>query len=131
MEKKVKNVKEEKTKKDTKPKVKKKLSNIELVNQDENLKPFELNIKQRILSYKKNLNEIVKNEKSLVNFSKSYENMGINLLSNGDIKYREYAPGAKGISLFGEFNNWNKEQYSSVIWSKEHIDKKENNRNKY
>ena len=111
MEKKVKNVKEEKTKKDTKPKVKKKLSNIELVNQDENLKPFELNIKQRILSYKKCLNEIVKNEKSLVNFSKSYENMGLNLLPNGDIKYREYAPGAKGISLFGEFNNWNKEQY--------------------
>lgn len=37
--------------------------------------------------------------------------MGISLLPNGDIKYREYAPGAKGISIFGEFNNWNKEQY--------------------
>ena len=37
--------------------------------------------------------------------------MGINLLPNGDIKYREYAPGAKGVSLFGEFNNWNKEEY--------------------
>ena len=107
------NGKEEKIKKEkeVKPKAKKKLSNLEIVNQDENLKPFELNIKQRILSYKKNLNEIVKNEKSLENFSKSYEFMGINLLSNGDIKYREYAPGAKGISLFGEFNNWNKEQY--------------------
>ena len=53
--------KEEKNKKDTKPIAKKKLSNIELVNQDENLKPFEINIKKRILSYKKSLNEILKN----------------------------------------------------------------------
>ena len=40
--------------------------------------------------------------------------MGITLLPNNDIKYREYAPGAKGISLFGEFNNWNRDQY----WAK-------------
>ena len=75
------------------------------------MKPFEINIKKRVLEYKKILNEIIKNEKSLENFSKSYEFMGISLLPNGDIKYREYAPGAKGISIFGEFNNWNKEQY--------------------
>ena len=62
-------------------------------------------------NYKKVLNEILKNEKSLENFSQSYKYMGLNLLPNGDIKYREYAPGAKGVSLFGEFNNWNKEQY--------------------
>ena len=90
------------------------LSNFELINQDENLKPFELNIKQRMLHYKKTLNEIIKLSKSLENFSKSYENMGITLLPNNDIKYREYAPGAKGISLFGEFNNWNKEQYWAI-----------------
>ena len=41
------------------------LSNFELINQDENLKPFELNIKQRILHYKKYLNEIIKSDKSL------------------------------------------------------------------
>ena len=87
------------------------ISNFGLIKQDEKLKPFELNIKQRILHYKKTLNEIIKQDKSLENFSKSYLNMGITLLPNNDIKYREYAPGAKGISLFGEFNNWNKEQY--------------------
>ena len=68
-----------------------------------------------MLKYKETLNEILKNEITLENFSKSYEHMGLNLLRNGDIKYREYAPGAKGISLFGEFNNWNKEQY----WAKQ------------
>ena len=91
--------------KTTKSKKEVSLSNFELINQDEKLKPFELNIKQRILHYKKTLNEIIKLDKSLENFSKSYENMGITILPNGDIKYREYAPGAKGISLFGEFNN--------------------------
>jgi len=90
---------------------KKKLSSFEIINQDEYLKPFELNIRQRVVKYKEIMNTIIKNEKSLESFSKSYEYMGINLLPNGDIKYREYAPGAKGISLFGEFNNWNKEQY--------------------
>ena len=87
------------------------ISNFGIIKQDEKLKPFELNIKQRILHYKKTLNEIIKQDKSLENFSKSYLNMGITLLPNNDIKYREYAPGAKGISLFGEFNNWNKEQF--------------------
>ena len=71
------------------------LSNFDIINQDEKLKPFELNIKQRILHYKKTLNEIIKLDKSLENFAKSYENMGITLLPSGDIKYREYAPGAK------------------------------------
>ena len=40
--------------------------------------------------------------------------MGLHVLPNGDIKYREYAPGARGIALFGEFNNWNRDQY----WAK-------------
>ena len=115
--KKEKNEKKEKIKKEREPyqnqtqKIRRRTSVFDIINQDEYLKPFEVNIKQRALSYKKMLNEIVRNEKTLANFGKSYKNMGINILPNGDIKYREYAPGAKGISLFGEFNNWNKEQY--------------------
>ena len=50
----------------------------------------------------------------MANFALSYENMGVHVLSNGDIKYREYAPGCKGVSLFGDFNNWNKEQYWAI-----------------
>ena len=90
---------------------KKKLSSYEIINQDHNLKTFELNIKERMDNYRIKLNEIKGKEKSLEEIAKSYEYMGINLMPNGDIKYREYAPGAKGISLFGEFNNWNKEQF--------------------
>ena len=107
--------KEVKNKKEKTVQKKKKISIFEIINQDEYLKPFELNIKKRVLKYKETMDEILKNEITLENFSKSYEHMGLNLLRNGDIKYREYAPGAKGISLFGEFNNWNKEQY----WAKQ------------
>ena len=104
----------QKYKTDKKPRPLTSKKNALIINQDEKLKPFELNIKQRILHYKKTLNEIIKLDKSLENFAKSYENMGITLLPSGDIKYREYAPGAKGVSLFGEFNNWNRDQY----WAK-------------
>ena len=37
--------------------------------------------------------------------------MGLHLLPNNDIQYREYAPGAKGVALFGEFNNWKRDEY--------------------
>ena len=40
--------------------------------------------------------------------------MGVHLLSNGDIKYREYAPGCKGVSLYGEFNNWRKDEFWEI-----------------
>ena len=40
--------------------------------------------------------------------------MSLHLLPNNDIKYREYAPGARGIPLFGEFNNWKRDIY----WAK-------------
>ena len=82
----------------------------DLVNQDPFLKPYKDNIKRRYEHFKKILGEIEKNEKSLKNFALSYETMGVHILPNGDIKYREYAPGCKGISLFGDFNDWKKNQ---------------------
>jgi hypothetical protein len=92
----------------------KKISEFDLINQDPYLKNFEWCIKRRNEHFKSILHQIESNEKSLENFSNSYQNMGLHVLPNGDIKYREYAPGAKGIALFGEFNNWNRDQY----WAK-------------
>ena len=102
-------VKEEKPKEE-KPQEKQKISEYEVINQDPSLKPYEWCIKRRNDHFKKTLHEIESNEKSLIDFAKSYETMGVHVLPNGDIKYREYAPGCKGVSLFGEFNNWNKEE---------------------
>ena len=92
----------------------KKISEYDLINQDPYLKNFEWCIKRRNEHFKNLLHQIESNEKSLENFSNSYKNMGLHVLPNGDIKYREYAPGARGIALFGEFNNWNRDQY----WAK-------------
>lgn len=36
------------------------------------------------------------------------------MLPNGDVTYKEWAPGAKSISLFGDFNDWNREQHQAV-----------------
>ena len=91
-----------------------KVSKYELINQDPSLKPFEWAIDRRVNHFKRQLEQIEKNEKDLVEFARSYETMGLHALPNGDILYKEYAPGAKGIALFGEFNGWNRDQY----WAK-------------
>jgi len=33
------------------------------------------------------------------------------LQPNNDLTFKEWAPGAKSISIFGEFNNWNRDEY--------------------
>ena len=104
----------EKTQKAPQPEGPKKISEFDLINQDPYLKNYEWAIKRRNEHFKNLLHQIESNEKSLENFADSYKNMGLHVLPNGDIKYREYAPGARGIALFGEFNNWNRDQY----WAK-------------
>ena len=96
------------------PETSKKISEFDLINQDPYLKNFEWAIKRRNEHFKRQLRQIESNEVSLENFAHSYQQMGLHLLPNNDIKYREYAPGARGIALFGEFNNWNRDQY----WAK-------------
>jgi 1,4-alpha-glucan branching enzyme len=88
-----------------------KISEFELINQDHSLKSFEWCIKRRNEHFKNQLRQIESNEGSLENFANSYKKMGLHLLPNNDIQYREYAPGAKGIALFGEFNNWKRDEY--------------------
>jgi 1,4-alpha-glucan branching enzyme len=46
-----------------------------------------------------------------VNIGRSYKKFGLNVQSNGDILYNEWAPQAKSISIFGDFNNWNREEF--------------------
>ena len=75
------------------------------------MKSYEWCIKRRNEHFKNQLKQIESNEVSLENFANSYQKMGLHLLPNNDIKYREYAPGAKGVALFGEFNNWDRNQY--------------------
>ena len=52
-----------------------------------------------------------KNEGSLLNFSRSYTHMGLHIKEGNVIEYKEYAPGAHSLSIFGEFNNWKRDEY--------------------
>lgn len=46
-----------------------------------------------------------------MNIGKSYERYGLNIQPNGDVKYLEWAPGAKGLTIFGDFNHWNRDEF--------------------
>jgi hypothetical protein len=76
----------------------KRISDLEVINSDHYLKPFEKKIKERLSKFETLLKEIEKNEGSLLKFSESYKRMGLNVTDNG-IEYREYAPGAHGITI--------------------------------
>ncbi|KAE8376919.1 pectin lyase fold/virulence factor [Aspergillus bertholletiae] len=70
------------------------------------LEPFRDALKQRFSFVEGWVKTINETEGGLDTFSKSYEKFGLNVQSNGDIVYREWAPNAVQAQLVGEFNNW-------------------------
>ena len=50
-------------------------------------------------------------EGGLLKIGQSYKNYGLNLQPNGDFTFKEWAPGAQSMSIFGEFNNWDREEF--------------------
>ena len=43
--------------------------------------------------------------------ARSYTRYGLHRKENNEIVLLEWAPGAKGISLFGDFNNWDRNEF--------------------
>lgn len=41
----------------------------------------------------------------------SYNKFGLKKGPNNEMKFVEWAPGAKGISIFGDFNGWNRDEF--------------------
>jgi len=80
-----------------------------LVQQDKLLKPYLNHFLERISLFQEMEKEVTQHE-SLLEFARSYKTLGINEL-NGEIIYREWAPGAKQIFLAGDFNGWNKNEF--------------------
>lgn len=80
-----------------------------LVKDDPWLIPYQDEIGDRIVRLNGFLAEIRKNSTSLTNFSSAYKVLGINFnKKERGWYYREWAPEAISLSLFGEFNNWNR-----------------------
>ena len=68
--------------------------------------PFEGDIRLRMERYEKKRAEILREAKSLKDFANAHKWYGFHL-ENGGWVYREWAPGADGVYLAGDFNGWN------------------------
>lgn len=96
-----------------------------LIEIDSWLEPYRAALQARHARYRKRLDEIVAAEGSLENFSFGHEYFGFNrgeLEGEPGIWYREWAPGAQGLYLLGDFNSWNRgdhplERDDFGVWS--------------
>jgi len=80
-----------------------------IVEADEWLLPVNIDIKERYERFKYRLEEINKTYGSLTQFADAYKFLGIHYNKKEKVfTYREWAPAAYEIFLFGEFNNWNR-----------------------
>lgn len=81
----------------------KSISEFELIKQDIYLSPYENRIRERHDLFKKSLKDIETNEKSIENFGFTYKTMGLYMNDDFSLTFREYAPGAKQISIVRNF----------------------------
>ncbi|KMU84956.1 1,4-alpha-glucan-branching enzyme [Coccidioides immitis H538.4] len=79
-----------------------------VIDLDPYLRPYEDALKNRYKRTTEWIEKINRLEGGLDRFSKGYERLGLNVQSNGDIVYREWAPNATDAHLIGDFNNWNR-----------------------
>jgi 1,4-alpha-glucan branching enzyme len=80
---------------------------LQLVVDDGWLEPYEYDINKRFEFFNNKLDSIKKEYKSLKNFASADSQLGFNY--DNEKKgwwYREWAPGADGLYLFGDFNEW-------------------------
>lgn len=68
------------------------------------LDPYKDALRSRYSHAHKWLRDINEHEGGLEKFSKGYNSFGLNVLQNGDILYREWAPNATSANLIGDFS---------------------------
>ena len=98
----------------------KKISDFDVINQDPSLKNYEWNIKHRLAHFHQQIEQIEKNEKSLMDFAHSYKSMGLVVQDNNDVVYKVFE---KGDLLF-IFNFHPYQSYDNyrigTIWGSPH-----------
>ena len=83
-----------------------------LVLADSWLAPYERDIKGRLRLFDAKREAIVRRYGSLSAFAEGYKRLGFNRdAATGEWVYREWAPGARGLRLIGDFNGWNRESH--------------------
>mmetsp|Transcript_56574 Transcript_56574/g.64594 ORF Transcript_56574/g.64594 Transcript_56574/m.64594 type:complete len:927 (-) Transcript_56574:103-2883(-) len=81
---------------------------MKVIDGESTLMPYNGAIQHRYNSYLERKNKLAKAEGSLYNFANGFKRFGL-LKVEGGISYCEWAPGAKRLSLFGDFNHWNRD----------------------
>lgn len=74
------------------------------------LQPYEKEIRRRYSCLQALIKKIDCDEGGLEQFSRGYEKFGVHRKQDNSIEVTEWAPGASGIYLRGEFNNWQIEE---------------------
>ena len=71
------------------------------------LQPYESYIKERMDLYEKAKKTFLPKNGTLLDFANAHQYFGFHHVENGWV-YREWAPGAYGLYLMGDFNGWHK-----------------------
>jgi 1,4-alpha-glucan branching enzyme len=94
---------------------------MQVVLDDPSLSNFSQAIQDRYNRFLAKLSELEQAEGSIVDFAQSYKDLGFHHTAEGLI-YKEWAPGAKALTLSGDFNEWRrwehvgeKDQYG--VWT--------------
>ena len=77
---------------------------------DPYLAPYEADIDLRMTLYKQTRTHLLGRNRKLSPFASGHLYYGFHATENGWV-YREWAPNADAISLFGDFNNWNRDSH--------------------
>ncbi|KAJ3933157.1 MAG: glycoside hydrolase family 13 protein [Lentinula lateritia] len=82
-----------------------------IVEIDGYLEPDVPNIVKRYDLFRQWKDTIDEHEGGYDNFTKGYLKFGLNVGSNGEVVYREWAPNAREANLIGDFNDWNRSSH--------------------
>jgi hypothetical protein len=87
---------------------------------DPYLRSHETEIKRRHDLFNQTLQTINQKEGGLAKFGRAYEQFGIHVRADNSVHCLEWAPGAQGVYLKGEFNNWDalSHAYKSIGFGK-------------
>ena len=89
-----------------------------LIKSDPLLKPYDSQLRERIAHYQRFKTEIEKTGGVLGEISQGHLYFGFNRGECDDengVWYREWAPGAKSLSLIGDFNDWDRDANPMVV----------------
>ena len=84
---------------------------LQVIVDDPYLKPHKGSLEAWKTQFQKWVNAFKESEGSIENIAKSYKRYGVQPREGGGVELLEWAPMAKSMSLFGDFNGWNRDQF--------------------